>query len=121
MRCPCGRTGSFGPLEYEACCGRYLDQAEAAPDVESLMRSRYTAFALDRPDHIIATWHVSSRPRQISVDARTWVGLDVLDVGEDQVEFVARYRLGGAVGEIHERSRFVLDDGRWVYVDGDML
>ena len=45
--CPCGRTDAKGkPLARSACCGRYLDDFEhdPAPDAESLMRSRYSAF-----------------------------------------------------------------------------
>jgi SEC-C motif-containing protein len=38
-----------------------------------------------------------------------------------QVEFVARYRLAGRAVRLHERSRFVLEGGRWFYVDGDQF
>jgi SEC-C motif-containing protein len=37
-----------------------------------------------------------------------------------EVEFVARYRVQGRGGRLHERSRFVREDGRWLYVDGDI-
>ena len=36
-----------------------------------------------------------------------------------EVAFVARYRVAGAAVRLHERSRFVREDGRWFYVDGD--
>ncbi|MFN9476278.1 YchJ family metal-binding protein, partial [Acidovorax sp.] len=41
--------------------------------------------------------------------------------GEDpaEVEFVARYRVGGKAVRLHETSRFVREDGRWFYIDGD--
>ena len=51
-------------MSYDDCCGRYVDHANAAPDAEHLMRSRFSAF-------------------------------------------------------VQERSRFVRDDDRWFYVDGD--
>jgi SEC-C motif-containing protein len=35
------------------------------------------------------------------------------------VEFVARYKIGGRAHRMHEVSRFVCEDGRWYYVDGD--
>ena len=36
------------------------------------------------------------------------------------VEFVARYKHGGAPAvRLHEVSRFVREDGRWYYLDGD--
>ena len=37
------------------------------------------------------------------------------------VEFVARLRYGGGKAQrMHEVSRFVREDGRWYYVDGDI-
>ena len=38
-----------------------------------------------------------------------------------EVEFVARYRVNGRAGRLHERSRFVREANRWYYVDGDAL
>jgi SEC-C motif-containing protein len=35
------------------------------------------------------------------------------------VEFVARYRENGRGARMHEISRFVLEDGRWLYIDGE--
>lgn len=41
--------------------------------------------------------------------------------GAAEVEFIARYRIGGgSAARLHERSRFVREDGRWFYVDGVM-
>jgi SEC-C motif-containing protein len=36
------------------------------------------------------------------------------------VEFVARYKVQGKAHRLHERSRFVRQEGRWFYVDGDV-
>jgi SEC-C motif-containing protein len=33
---------------------------------------------------------------------------------------VARSKLGGRAQRLHETSRFVREDGRWFYVDGEM-
>jgi SEC-C motif-containing protein len=38
-----------------------------------------------------------------------------------EVEFVARFRVSGKAVRQHERSRFVREDGRWFYMDGDEL
>ncbi|MFT4242350.1 MAG: YchJ family metal-binding protein [Acidovorax sp.] len=120
--CPCGRAA---PLS--ACCGRAIDQGQPAPDAESLMRSRYTAFVLQRADYLLATWHASTRPAALDFDAGAkWLGLEVRRhraTGEDraEVEFVARYRVQGRAVRLHERSRFVREGGRWFYVDGDDL
>jgi len=123
--CPCGR----GALAYAACCGRFLDDFEGtpAPDAESLMRSRYTAFVRERGDYLLATWHPSTRPPPIAFDPGTrWLGLAVrahraVDADRAEVEFVARSRdASGRATRLHERSRFVREGGRWYYVDGDM-
>ena len=34
---------------------------------------------------------------------------------------MARFRVAGRAVRLHERSRFVLEDGRWFYVDGDQF
>ena len=100
---------------------------QAAPDAERLMRSRYSAFVLGDVPYLLATWHASRRPASLTLeDGAKWLGLDIrqhLLTGPDtaEVEFVARFRMGGRAVRQHERSRFVREDGRWSYVDGDVL
>ncbi len=82
--CPCGRIGTFGAVPYQGCCGRYLEEASPqyldAPDPQTLMRSRYTAYALGRTEYLLATWHPSTRPQTVDDDpAVTWLGLQVHD------------------------------------------
>jgi len=124
--CPCGRGGALGALPYERCCGRYLDDPTTpAPDPESLMRSRYTAYARSRSDYVLATWDAARRPRALDLDpGMRWTGLTVLDSAEDgdtgRVRFEARYTdPRGRDGVLHENSRFVRRDGHWFYLDGD--
>jgi SEC-C motif-containing protein len=130
--CPCGRLGGTAkkPLALSDCCGRYLAQDEGtpAPDAESLMRSRYSAFVLERADHLLQTWHASHRPTAIEFDPGVkWLGLEVrqhrpIDATHAEVEFVARQKSPGSPAvRLHERSRFVREEGRWYYVDGDAL
>ena len=89
------------------------------------MRSRYSAFVLGDLPYLLATWHASTRPADLTLDAAAkWLGLDVrscrvLDAEHAEVEFVARYRESGRAVRLHERSRFVRESGRWFYVDGD--
>ena len=129
--CPCGRTDARQrPLAYADCCGRYLDGAALAPDAESLLRSRYTAFVRERADHLLATWHPAHRPATLDFEPGVkWLGLEVRRhrvTGPDtaEVEFVARQRIAGRAVRLHENSRFVRDlvQGvpRWLYLDGDL-
>lgn len=122
--CPCGR-GS----DYAACCGRYHDGPAAlqAPSPEALMRSRYSAFVLDLGDYLLATWHPDTRPTALepNTPGLKWLGLEVKaaamqDADHGTVEFVARSKLGGRAQRLHETSRFVREQGRWFYVDGDV-
>ena len=89
------------------------------------MRSRYSAFVLQHADYLRGTWHVSTRPTALDFEAGArWLGLEVRHhqmTGPDtaEVEFVARYRVGGKAVRLHEKSRFVREEGRWFYVDGD--
>ena len=117
--CPCGSA-----LVYEKCCGRY-HAGEVAPTAEVLMRSRYTAFVMQNEQYLLDTWYAAKRPPSIPFEAGTkWLGLTIKDkkqIDDDhaEVEFIARYRVGGASAQRgHERSRFVRENGRWFYVDG---
>jgi len=118
--CPCGSRQS-----YERCCQRWHD-GELPPDAEALMRSRYTAYVLKLEDYLLNTWHPRTRPLELDLAAspRRWLGLKVLrhepvTDGTATVEFIARYKAGGLAHELHETSRFVRENGRWLYIDGE--
>ena len=128
--CPCGHTTSKGKaVAYGDCCGRFVEHFDTtpAPDAEHLMRSRYSAFVVENAAYLQATWHTSQRPADLDFEAGAkWLGLQVKDfqaTGADtaEVEFVARFRVAGRAVRLHERSRFVREDGRWFYVDGDQF
>ncbi len=120
--CPCG---SGRPLAE--CCGPYLAGTSPPPDAEALMRSRYSAYVLREETYLLATWHPDTRPASLGFDqepATKWLGLAVKrheDNGDGRavVEFVARYKIGGRAHRLHETSRFLLEHGRWWYLDGN--
>jgi SEC-C motif-containing protein len=93
------------------------------------MRSRFSAFALGVGPYLLASWHPSTRPPVLDLDPEvTWRRLQIVDVvagseadTEGVVEFRASFRGADGAGLLHERSRFTKADGRWVYVDGDIL
>jgi SEC-C motif domain protein len=123
-RCPCG-TG----LPFPECCGRLHDGTVTAATAEQLMRSRYSAFAVEDAAYLLATWHSTTRPRTLDLDRNVrWTGLDVLATTggsllstEGTVEFRAHYVADGRTGAQHENSRFVREGGRWCYLDGVAL
>jgi SEC-C motif-containing protein len=94
------------------------------------MRSRYSAYVMALEPYLLATWHASTRPAQLDLAAdekAQWLGLEIKrqqDTGNDTasvefVEFVARYKTGGRAHRLHETSRFVREEGRWYYIDGE--
>ncbi len=123
LPCPCGL-----PRDYEDCCGRYTSGNIPAPTAEALMRSRYTAYTLRLEPYLLATWHPSTRPAELNLNTEPqpkWLGLQVkhhqqADDSHAEVEFVARYKLGGRAYRLHETSRFVREEGRWYYLDGNI-
>ncbi len=121
-RCPCGAGKSFAE-----CCEPYLLGAAHAPDARMLMRSRYTAYTLLDEAYLQRTWHASTVPVQIlkNEESIKWLGLTVIDHQEllpfATVEFIAKYKISGRAGKLHEKSRFVFEDGQWFYIDGVFL
>ncbi len=124
--CPCGRGDAKGRvLRFTDCCAP-LHQGQPALDAERLMRSRYSAFVLCDTAYLLCTWHPSTRPASIELEpGAQWLGLDIrhhiiTGAHSAEVEFVARFRVGGRAVRQLERSRFVREDGDWFYVDGDV-
>jgi SEC-C motif-containing protein len=121
--CPC----SSG-LEFGQCCEPYLAGTKQAPTPEALMRSRYSAYALGKEAYLLSTWHASTRPTALDLDgqpAPKWIGRRVQrheqqDENHAIVEFIARYKLNGRAYKMQENSRFVKENGRWYYVEGDI-
>lgn len=88
------------------------------------MRSRYSAFVLGDAAYLLATWHLDTRPQEVQFDANArWLGLEVrrhqTSGGQAEVEFVARFKTAGAATRLHETSRFVRQQERWFYIDGE--
>lgn len=122
--CPCGSD-----TDYAACCGP-LHRGMAAPDALALMRSRYCAYTRADADYLLRTWHPTTRPVKLpglGAPGEKWLGLKIiaheaLSPDRQVVEFVARYRHGGARAvRLHEKSNFVREQGNWFYLDGRQL
>ena len=118
--CPCGAGGA-----YADCCEPLHDNRVQASTAEQLMRSRYSAYAVGRLDHVFRTWHPRTRPSVIEpTPGLTWTTLSIrrTEAGqpaddEGVVEFDASYRTADGPGTQHERSRFARRAGRWFYLD----
>lgn len=125
--CYCG--GMAPGAAYPACCQVFIEGGVAAPSAEHLMRSRYSAYVMGNADYLLSTWHASTRPADLVLEAPgtphavKWLGLTVhvfeqLNATQAQVVFTARYREGGRAHRLQEHSQFMLENGKWFYLAG---
>ncbi len=129
--CPCGKGPSLA-----RCCGPYLKGAEP-PDAESLMRSRYAAFATGHAEHLWRTLDASHPDRardtaevmlELRRNCRThrYLGLEVREAsgadgtGLAHVTFHVRVFSAGRDRSFSERSAFRHDGTGWRYVGGEL-
>ncbi|NHI01481.1 YchJ family protein [Oceanimonas sp. MB9] len=125
MQCHCDSK-----QPYAGCCQPFLEGGLDAPTPLALMRSRYSAYRLGLGEYLVKTWHPDTLGE---LDAATlgksglhteWLDLAIVFArgsaadDEGEVEFKVRYRENGRVVLLHERSRFVRLEGRWVYHSG---
>lgn len=114
--------------QYSSCCEPLISGGASASTAEALMRSRYVAFALRNVDYLLRTWHPSTRPISIADSSLPELyGLQIVRTeagsetdGEGVVEFRAQHALKKKIKSIQEISRFVKENGKWLYV-GDAL
>jgi SEC-C motif-containing protein len=88
------------------------------------MRSRFSAFAVADEAYLLRTWHPTTRPSHVDFDPeQRWSRLEILGTtggsalhSEGTVEFRAHFSQSGCESALHENSRFVREEGRWVYL-----
>ena len=147
--CPCQINPSSddisAPLLYQDCCQPYHDgllnnEADkidgAKPDsAERLMRTRYSAFVLIKPEYIVKTT-LPAQQNLLDIQAieswakeTVWAGLEIithtpkLGKRHAQVEFKAYFKTSNKLQAHHELSAFVKvtdkanNDVRWYFLD----
>ncbi|MDO5753117.1 MAG: YchJ family metal-binding protein [Arthrobacter sp.] len=128
MRCPCQSGES-----YENCCAKFIrslgtDQQLYPPTAEALMRSRFSAFAVGDASYLLHTWHPSTRPASLQLDAdQQWYLLEILGTSagglfdsQGVVSFRAHYRSAAnrkLKDSLTETSSFVREGRQWLYVE----
>ena len=104
---------------------------QGAETPEQLMRSRYCAFAWGDVDYLIQTTHEDLLYPEMrselvrACNQQDFVKLEVLNAPlagteEGFVEFVAHIKQGSTTSSLHERSRFLREEGKWLYQSGEM-
>lgn len=121
--CKCGSN-----LAFEECCEPFLKGVKKAPTALALMRSRYSAYTLQKIDYLWNTTHFSEQKwyskeaiLQWSIE-NDWQKLEILSFSETTVEFKAFYKnKAGNLKIHHEFSRFIFENEQWFYTDGDIF
>jgi SEC-C motif-containing protein len=120
--CPCGKN-----LKFDDCCYLYLSGTQRAPDAETLMRSRYSAFVTKNYDYLLKTHdpatleHFDLASNKAWAESVEFVKLEILNSDEQNnegfVEFNAFFipKKENKVRVHNEHSLFTLKDGQWYY------
>lgn len=131
MLCPCGSDRA-----YSHCCRAIILAEKSATSPEQLMRSRYSAYAKKNAQYIYLTYATSSQAEQLIEDIEQWAEQtqwlklvihhssdyqkDLANNNNAQVEFSAFYQYQGQLWQMRERSNFVVEQGNWRYLDGEV-
>ena len=122
--CHCGNEKS-----YADCCAKAHHDINLARTAKALMRSRYCAYVLAKGDNLMKSHHSSTRPLKEKkaiikwAKAVQWIKLEVISITkgtvndtDGTVEFKAFYYDEQGLQMIHENSKFVRENGYWVYL-----
>ena len=125
--CPCESK-----LTFDRCCEPFVTGKQLPETSEKLMRSRFTAYALGRVDYLAATTAEAEREKLDLEELERYcravrcISMRVLKTelggaGDETgvVVFHAKLLINGKRMLHHEKSRFVREQGRWVYLDGE--
>lgn len=122
-KCYCGLEKIF-----QDCCEPIIKGIQKAPTAESLMRSRYSAYATHQADYLLESTHISERKYYsrseilLWATSNKWLQLEILKSTETIVEFKAYFLDSKLQKQIHhELSTFKLENGSWFYVDGNFF
>ena len=95
------------------------------------MKSRYSAYAVGESRYIIATTHPDNP--EYRADQKGWreeidlfcrhtdfLGLEIMAFTDGGYEATVTFRAILSSGEMLERSRFLKEGARWLYLDGEI-
>ena len=113
---------------FDTCCESFILGTKKPETCLELMRSRYSAYATQNADYLLATTIISKRKYHSKPEIldwaiiNTWLKLEIISFSETKVDFKAYYLDAHKKQNIHhEFSNFKLENGFWFYVDGEVL
>ena len=126
--CPCGSR-----CRYANCCEPLHQGKRVADSAETLMRSRYCAFAKSKVGYLIKTTHPNGstyekdtikwrKSLKSHCKSTQFLGLKILATSNDSpttatVTFHASLVRAGQDLSFTEKSKFEKVKGRWLYID----
>ena len=132
--CPCGSL-----LKYKKCCKTFHDKIKLPKTALELMKSRFSAFSVQNADYIIFTTHKDNP--DFTEDIKPWKEdilnfsqntsfekLEIIDFSKEQLSDLESYVTFKATLKQYnndisftEKSRFLKENGKWLYVDGQFI
>lgn len=118
MKCPC-----HSDKQYDECCKPFHEGKALPQTATQLMRSRYSAFALNKVNYLNETSFQKSCPH--SYKDVQFENLKILESMESDdmayVTFRATLKQQGRDLSFTEKSLFYKVEDRWIYHSGQIL
>lgn len=121
-QCDCGST-----LPLKQCCSALIAGERLAKTAEELMRSRYYAYKNAYAAYVYktATSQIQANNSQLEIEQFInevqFFKLDIKQVTDSTVEFIAHYFIGDTWHQLHERSTFIQQNKQWLYASGELF
>lgn len=129
--CPCGSL-----IKYKKCCKPFHENIKTPINALELMKSRYCAYAIEKSEYIILTTHQNNR--DFNTDTKVWNNdildfsrntkfekLEILEFIDGQTESFVTFKANITQNKqdvsFVEKSRFVKENGKWQYIDGEFI
>ncbi len=129
--CPCGSL-----IKYKKCCKPFHENIKTPINALELMKSRYCAYAIEKSEYIISTTH--QKNRDFNTDTKVWNNdildfsrntkfekLEILEFIDGQTESFVTFKANITQNKqdvsFIEKSRFVKENGKWQYIDGEFI
>lgn len=133
MLCPCGSAALFSDCcqpfiqSFNESIKQNLIHPKVSPQTaEQLMRSRFSAYATKNAAYIYTTYADKSKTQQSLSDIEQWanesywLALEVHESNGDSVKFSAYYLVENTLCCLTEKSKFIIEQGLWRYLDGEI-
>ena len=129
--CPCGSL-----IKYKKCCKSFHENIKTPINALELMKSRYCAYAIEKSEYIILTTHQNNR--DFNTDTKVWNNdildfsrntkfekLEILEFIDGQTESFVTFKANITQNKqdvsFIEKSRFIKENGKWQYIDGEFI